>query len=64
MGETELHSPESRPVRYREKAIYYIDSSARNYADEKGVLDITLAQNPVTDTRKNSEFWKYNSYED
>ncbi|MDF0720355.1 transposase [Kaistella sp. PBT33-4] len=47
-----------------EKAIHYIDSSARNYADEKGVLDITLAENPVTDTRKNSEFWKYNSYED
>ncbi|RST25979.1 REP-associated tyrosine transposase [Chryseobacterium lacus] len=47
-----------------EKAVHYIDSSASTYALGKGMVDITFAENPVVDTTKNSEFWKYNSYDD
>lgn len=45
-----------------EKAQHYIHSSASNYVEGKGLLE-ELADNPIIDTRKTNEFWKYNNYD-
>lgn len=45
------------------KSYQYIYSSASNYSDGKGIINIIeIADNPVIDTHKDSEFWKYNNY--
>lgn len=61
-----LHYVHLNPVRAGivEKAIHYVYSSASNYANGKGLVEIELADNPIVDTSKTNEFWKYNSYED
>lgn len=46
-----------------EKAHYHIYSSASNYVTGKGLLNVELADNPIVDVTKPSEFWKYNNYE-
>jgi len=46
-----------------EKAQDYIYSSASNYVNGKGLFEIELADNPVVDVTKKSEFWKYNNYD-
>ena len=46
-----------------EKAQDYIYSSASNYVNGKGLVEIELAENPVVDVTKPNEFWKYNNYE-
>lgn len=47
-----------------EKAHHYLYSSASNYVTGKGLLEIELADQPIVDTTKTSEFWKYNNYEE
>lgn len=47
-----------------EKAQYYIYSSASNYVNDKGLLKIELADNPIIDVAKKNEFWKYNNYDE
>jgi len=45
-----------------EKANHYIYSSASNYSTGKGLLEIEYADNPIIDTTKTNEFWRYNNY--
>jgi len=45
-----------------EKASHYRYSSARNYVDETGLLDIKIVDNPVVDVLKKSSLTKYNQY--
>lgn len=40
------------------KASHYIYSSAINYVEGNGMLQITLADNPVIDIQNNDNFWK------
>ncbi len=47
-----------------EKAQHYIYSSASNYANDKGLLKVELADNPIIDVTKKNEFWKYNNYDE
>lgn len=47
-----------------ERASHYIYSSASNYTAGKGLIEIELAGNPIVDTTRTTEFWKYNSYEE
>jgi len=44
-----------------EKAQY---SSASNYVNDKGLLKVELANNPIIDVTKKDEFWKYNNYDE
>ena len=46
-----------------EKANHYIYSSASNYSAGKGLLEIEYADNPIIDTTKTNEFWRYNNYD-
>jgi REP element-mobilizing transposase RayT len=41
----------------------YIYSSASNYLDGKGILDIEIVQVPIVNVLQSSSFVKYNSYE-
>ena len=61
-----LHYIHLNPVRagWVEKAHHYLYSSASNYVMGKGLLEIELADQPIVDTTKTSEFWKYNNYEE
>lgn len=43
-----------------EKAQHYIYSSASNYVNQKGLVKVELADNPIIDGTKKNEFWKYN----
>lgn len=54
------------PIRagWVEKAQHYIYSSASNYVLGKGLVNIELADPPMINTAKTSEFWKYNNYEE
>ncbi|MDP2453818.1 MULTISPECIES: transposase [unclassified Kaistella] len=54
------------PIRagWVEKAQHYIYSSASNYVLGKGLVNIELADPPMINTAKTSEFWIYNSYEE
>ncbi|REC70031.1 hypothetical protein DRF58_10965 [Epilithonimonas hispanica] len=47
-----------------EKAHHFIYSSASNYVNGKGLLEIELADNPIIDVTKKNEFWKYNNYDE
>ena len=47
-----------------EKAQHYIYSSASNYVNNKGLLNVELAGNPIIDVTKKNEFWKYNNYDE
>ncbi|AZI66605.1 transposase [Kaistella daneshvariae] len=47
-----------------EKAKHYLYSSASNYACGKGLIELEIAENPVTDVLGKNEFWKYNNYEE
>ena len=47
-----------------EKAHHYLYSSASNYVFGKGLIDVELAENPVIDTTKTNEFWKYTNYDE
>lgn len=40
-----------------EKAQHYIYSSASNYVNNKGLLNVELADNPIIDVTKKNEFW-------
>ncbi len=40
------------------KASHYLYSSASNYVDNKGLVDVTLASNPVVNVHSFYEFWK------
>lgn len=44
-----------------EKAQY---SSASNYVNDKRLLKVELADNPIIDVTKKDEFWKYNNYDE
>ena len=47
------------------KATQYIYSSATNYSDEKGIINsIEIAENPVVNVHKSTEFWKFNNYDE
>ncbi len=47
------------------KANQYIYSSASNYSDGKGIINaIEIAENPVVNVHKSTEFWKFNNYND
>ncbi|MFD2186818.1 transposase, partial [Aquimarina celericrescens] len=39
------------------KASHYIYSSASNYVEGNGILEITLADNPVIDVQSDNKFW-------
>jgi REP element-mobilizing transposase RayT len=41
-----------------EKASEYVYSSAKNYVFNEGVVEVTLADNPIIDTQKDDSFWK------
>lgn len=47
-----------------EKAQDYLYSSASNYVNGKGLIEIELADNPVIDVTKTSQFWKYGHYDE
>ncbi|WP_228411169.1 hypothetical protein [Kaistella daneshvariae] len=47
-----------------EKAKHYLYSSASNYACGKELIELEIAENPVTDVLGKNEFWKYNNYEE
>lgn len=47
-----------------EKAQHYIYSSASNYVNNKGLLNVEMADNPIIDVIKKNEFWKYNNYDE
>lgn len=47
-----------------EKAQYYIYSSASNYANDKELLKVELAYDPIIDATKKNEFWKYNNFDE
>ena len=47
-----------------EKAQHYIYSSASNYTTGKGLVNVELADNPVINTSKTNEFWKYSNYDE
>ncbi|WP_121966659.1 transposase [Myroides sp. N17-2] len=61
-----LHYIHLNPVRAGivEKCHHYIYSSASNYVENKGLLDIELVDNPIVDVTKANQFWKYNTYDD
>lgn len=45
------------------KANQYIYSSASNYSSGKGIINlIEIAENPVVNVHKSTEFWKFNNY--
>ncbi|MDY0090003.1 MAG: transposase [Flavobacteriaceae bacterium] len=46
-----------------EKAQDYLYSSASNYVNGKGLITIELADNPIIETTKMNEFWKYSNYD-
>nr|WP_314498982.1 transposase [uncultured Chryseobacterium sp.] len=46
-----------------EKAQDYIYSSASNYVNGQGLIEIELADNPVVNATKANEFWKYRNYD-
>ncbi len=46
------------------KAQHSIYSSASNYVNGKGLLEIELADNPIIDVTKKNEFWQYNNYDE
>jgi hypothetical protein len=41
----------------------YIYSSASNYVDGKGIVEVEIVQIPVVNVLKSSSFIKYTSYE-
>src|SRR5690606_36011756 len=45
-----------------EKASYYIYSSASNYINNEGFIDVVIVNNPVVDVLKSSSMTKYNQY--
>lgn len=45
-----------------EKASYYIYSSASNYINNEGIIDVVIVDNPVVDVLKSSSMTKYNQY--
>lgn len=45
-----------------ERASHYRYSSASNYVNEAGLLDIKIVDNPVVDVLKKSSFTKYNQH--
>jgi len=45
-----------------EKASHYLYSSASNYVNNEGLLEIELMDNPVIDVHKASSFLKYDKY--
>lgn len=50
--------------RYCGKSTTYMYSSASNYVNGKGLLEVELADNPIIDVTKKNEFWKYNNYDE
>jgi hypothetical protein len=46
-----------------EKAQDYLYSSASNYVNGQGLIAIELADNPIVETTKTNEFWKYSIYD-
>ncbi|QQY34547.1 Transposase and inactivated derivatives [Chryseobacterium gleum] len=47
------------------KANHYVYSSATNYSNGTGIINsIEIAENPVINVNRSSEFWKYNNYND
>lgn len=61
-----LHYIHFNPIRAGivEKAQDYLYSSASNYVNGKGLINVELADNPIVNVTKTSEFWKYNNYEE
>ncbi|MCH8534800.1 MAG: transposase [Flavobacteriaceae bacterium] len=57
---TKLDYIHLNPVRASivEKASEYIYSSAKNYVFNKGVVEVTLAENPIIDVLSNDSFWR------
>ncbi|MBW8359297.1 MAG: transposase [Weeksellaceae bacterium] len=47
-----------------EKPQHFIYSSASNYVLGKGIIDVELADNPVIDTSKTSQFFRFRDYEE
>ena len=47
-----------------EKAQHYIYSSASNYTTGKGLVNVELADNPVINTSKTNEFWRFSNYDE
>jgi hypothetical protein len=45
-----------------EKASYYTYSSASNYVNDKGVIDVELVNNLVVDVLKPNSFLNYEKY--
>ena len=45
-----------------EKASHYTYSSAGNYVNNQGVIEVEIVDNPVVDVLKNSSITKYNQY--
>lgn len=43
---------------------HYIYSSASNCVNDKGLLKVELADNPIIDVTKKNEFWNYNNYDE
>ena len=44
------------------KASFYRYSSASNYVNSEGLIEIRIADNPVIDVLKKSSITKYNQY--
>ncbi|MFC3158689.1 hypothetical protein SAMN05443633_12056 [Chryseobacterium arachidis] len=55
---------EDYTIKDQEKAQHYIYSSTSNYVNDKGLLKVELADNPIIDVTKKNEFWKYNNYDE
>ena len=45
-----------------EKASHYLYSSANNYVNNEGVIEVEIVDNPVVNVLKNSSITKYNQY--
>ncbi|GAA3596465.1 hypothetical protein GCM10022396_12260 [Flavivirga amylovorans] len=45
-----------------EKASYYRYSSASNYVNNEGLIEVEIIDNPVIDVLKKSSITKYNQY--
>lgn len=54
----------SNPVRVGivEKASHYTYSSASNYVNNKGIIEVEIVDNPVVDVLKSSLITKYNQF--
>jgi len=47
-----------------EKAQHYLYSSASNYVEGKGLVNVELIDHPIIDTHKPNELGKYGNYDE